>query len=67
MEWLLRPKREWNVGAVERGREREVHWNELFPIKATVLVGELIAVFILNERSLFSGVGYYDRMWWSVH
>jgi hypothetical protein len=45
----------------KREREREVHWNELFPIKATMLVGKLIIVFILNERSLFSGVVISDN------
>jgi hypothetical protein len=48
----LRVQKE-NMGAVERGREREVYWKKLFPIKAAILVGELTAAFILNERSLF--------------
>jgi hypothetical protein len=45
-------KRTWEQQK-ERGREREVYWNKLFPIKAAILVGELIAAFLLNERSLF--------------
>jgi hypothetical protein len=51
MEWLLRPKREWNVRAAERERGREVHWNELISIKAVMLVGELIVV-LMNVRCL---------------